>query len=166
MIKSRIHTSLKCRIRNFDRGCFILTKPYAFDVEDLKKRDFKINSLGVPYKKIPEKEATIEFKFRSWTGSANIFDGKQTIILDIPVGQNTRIRFDRTHDKFRFIRVRYDKNRIDQLEFHVNGTKESPLSRFHQYHVFLIWSKRELGFAIGNTGLNNLHQIRLELEKK
>jgi len=142
-----------------------MKEAYVFDRDKLKKRTFKIQSLNIPYKEIHEKEATVELKLRAWTDSANLFDGEQTIILDIPIGNNTRIRFDRTRDRFRFIRVRYDKKGIEQLEFPVHGTKEKPLSRLHPYQVFLIWSKKGLSFAIGNPGLDNLHTVSLEIGK-
>lgn len=135
--------------------------PYTFDREELKKRPFKIQSLDIPCQALKEQEETVEFKFRAWTGT-NLFEGNQTIVVDIPVGENTRVRFDRTIDRWRFIRVRYDKKLIEQLEFPVDGTKDKPLSRLHQYRVILSWGEWGISFAIGNTGLDNLHEIGIQ----
>jgi len=131
--------------------------PYTFDAEQLKRRDFThfcpVRG-GIDYGTIDEDAATIDFKV-SRQAATNLFEGPQTILTDIPVGSSTRIRFDRTRDHFRFIRVRYDRHTIEQIDIPVMGSGEKPMYLDKQFEVSLTWDQKRIGLAIGNTGIPN-----------
>jgi len=131
--------------------------PYTFDAEQLKRRDFApfcpVRG-GVDFRKIDENSATLDFKF-SRQAATNLFEGNQTIVMDIPVGLHTRIRFDRTRDHFRFIRVRFDRHTIEQIDILVMGSREKPMYLDKQFQVSLTWDQKRIGLSIGNTGIPN-----------
>jgi len=131
--------------------------PYTFDAEVLKRRDFTpfcpVRG-GVDYGAIDEDAATIDFKV-SRQAPTNLFEGPQTILIDIPVGSSTRIRFDRTRDHFRFIRVRFDRHTLEQIDIPVMGSKEKPMYLDKQFEVSLTWDQKGIGLSIGNTGIPN-----------
>jgi len=133
------------------------TVPYTFDAEQLKRRDFTpfcpVRG-GMDYSTIDEDAATIDFKV-SRQAATNLFEGPQTILMDIPVGSSTRIRFDRTRDHFRFIRVRYDRHTIEQIDIPVTGSREKPMYLDKQFEVSLTWDQKRIGLSIGNTGIPN-----------
>jgi len=135
----------------------MVVAPYTFDAEELKRTDFKPFCPvlgGVDYGAIDENAATIDFKFSRQVAS-NLFEGQQTILMDIPVGSSTRIRFDRTKDHFRFIRVRFDRHTIEQIDIPVMGSKEKPMHLDKQFEVSLTCDQKMIGLSIGNVGLPN-----------
>jgi hypothetical protein len=122
--------------------------------EELTSKDFPILSFGIPYEKLNEREGTIEFKFRAWTDISDLFEGPRIKIIDIPVGENKRLIFERTLDWFCFIHVDHSKKRITEARL-----PHRLFDPFTQYHVFLVWSPTKIGLAIGNVGKDNLEQV-------
>ena len=147
--------ALNLNSRIEERG--MVVAPYVFDAEQLKQRDFKPFCPvlgGVDYSTIDEDAATLDFKF-SRQAATNLFEGSQTILMDIPVGTSTRIRFDRTRDHFRFIRIRFDRHTIEQIDIPVMGSKEKTMYHDKQFEVSLTWDQERIGLSIGNTGVPN-----------
>ena len=142
--------------------------PYTFDADQLKRRDFTpfcpVRG-GIDYKTIDEDAATIDFKF-SRQAATNLFEGMQTILMDVPVGLATRIRFDRTRDHFRFLRIRFDRLTIEQIDIPVMGSKEKPMYLDKQFEVSLTWDQQRIGLSIGNTGFPNYTRTILFLDRR
>jgi len=133
------------------------------DTSYLKTRDFpRFNPFGFDPRRLSEKEGTIEFKIGK-ANMGNLFelDKERIVIFDELVGLNTRLRFDRTFNYFRFIRVRFDTKKIEELRIPI--TKFDPT---RQLHFFLIWRPLNIELAIGNVGLNNLVHAKLPIVKK
>lgn len=141
--------------------------PYTFDADQLKRQDFTpfcpVRG-GIDYKTIDEDAATIDFKV-SRQAASNLFEGGQTILMDIPVGSATRIRFDRTRDHFRFLRIRFDKHTIEQIDIPVMGcSKEKAMYLDKQFEVSLTWDQQRIGLSIGNTDFPNYTRTILFLD--
>jgi hypothetical protein len=141
--------------------------PYTFDAEQLKQRDFTpfFPVRGGSYGEVDENAATIDFKF-SRQAATNLFEGPQTVLVDIPVGAFTRIRFDRTRDHFRFLRVRHDRHTIEQIDIPVMGSREKPMYLDRQFEASITWDQARIGLSIGNTGMPNYTRTILSLDGK
>jgi len=126
--------------------------------EELTSRDFQILSMGIPYWTLQEERGTVEFKFRAWTGTVDLFQGERVKILDFPIGTSKRLIFERTLDWFCFILVDYKRKLITEARL-----PHKLFDPFFQYHVFLAWDKTRIGLAIGNTGKNNLKQVWVKI---
>jgi len=126
--------------------------------EELTSRDYQILSMGIPYWKLYEEQGTIEFKFRAWTGTVDLFQGERVKILDFPVGRLKRLIFERTLDWFCFILVDYNRKLISEARL-----PHRLFDPFSPFHVFLVWNSNKIGLAIGNVGKNNLKQIWVKI---